>query len=214
MATQPLRIDVVSDVVCPWCIIGFGRLQEALAQWGGEYELHWQPFLLNPDMEAGGENLGEHLAAKYGSTPEQSSRIRAQITELGAQQGFVFNFSPEMRIYNTLAAHQLLHWAAEQGRQTEMKLALFECYFTDQQAIDQREVLVAAAEKAGLEATEARAVLKDERYRDAVEASAAQWVGAGISSVPAVVFNRELLVSGAQEVDTFLQVLAQVMQSD
>lgn len=210
MAATPLRIDVISDVVCPWCVIGYGNLLQALTRWGGEYELYWQPFQLNPDMVDGGENLSEHLAAKYGSTPEQSVAIRERITALGAEQGFRFSFAPDIRIYNTFKAHQLLHWAAEQGQQTALKLALFECYFSERQAIDQIDVLVNVAEKTGLDAEEARAVLMDERYRSVVEAEAAGWVQAGINSVPAVVFNRELLVSGAQESGTFLQVLEQI----
>lgn len=117
---QALRIDIVSDVVCPWCIIGYKQLQQALQSAPTDYDidLHWQPFELNPQMPPEGQDMREHLAQKYGSTAEQSRGARERLTALGDSLGFHFDYSGDMRMVNTFRAHQLLHWAAGRvGRQ-------------------------------------------------------------------------------------------------
>lgn len=128
MTTTPnkLRIDIVSDVVCPWCIIGYLQLERALAKTATPYELHWHPFELNPDMPAEGQNLREHLVEKYGSTKEQSDANRNHITAIGAELGFEFRFTDDMRMHNTFNLHQLLHWADQQGRKHDLKQAFFQ----------------------------------------------------------------------------------------
>ena len=120
-----LRIDIVSDVVCPWCIIGYKQLERALEESGIAARVHWHPFELNPHMADEGENLREHLAAKYGTSPEGSRKARARLTELGAQLGFTFNYADDMRMVNTFRAHQLLHWAEGEGRGHDLQMALF-----------------------------------------------------------------------------------------
>ena len=127
MTTTPnkLRIDIVSDVVCPWCIIGYRQLERALVETAIPYELHWHPFELNPDMPAEGQNLREHLAEKYGSTKEQSDANRINLTAIGAELGFEFRFTDDMRMHNTFNLHQLLHWAEQQGRKQDLKQAFF-----------------------------------------------------------------------------------------
>ena len=215
MATNQLQIDIISDVMCPWCIVGYRRLEQALSQFDDlEVKLQWHPFELNPAMGPEGQHLGEHIAEKYGSTPEQSTQNRQRLTQMGADLGFEFNFSDASRIYNTLQAHQLLYWAAEAGKQTELKLALFSSYFTDQKNPDDIEVLIEAATKVGLDADEARAVLTDKRFETAVKEEEQLWISRGIQAVPAIVFNQQYLVSGAQDPDTIAELISKLTTED
>ncbi|MBB1474710.1 DsbA family oxidoreductase [Shewanella sp. SG41-3] len=215
MATNQLQIDIISDVMCPWCIVGYRRLEQALSQFDDlEVKLQWHPFELNPAMWPEGQHLGEHIAEKYGSTPEQSTQNRQRLTQMGADLGFEFNFSDASRIYNTLQAHQLLYWAAESGKQTELKLALFSSYFTDQKNPDDIEVLIEAATKVGLDADEARAVLTDKRFETAVKEEEQLWISRGIQAVPAIVFNQQYLVSGAQDPDTIAELISKLTTED
>tara|TARA_R110002126_G_scaffold49253_5_gene136529 strand:- start:220 stop:870 length:651 start_codon:yes stop_codon:yes gene_type:complete len=215
MATNQLQIDIISDVMCPWCIVGYRRLEKALSQFDDlEVKLQWHPFELNPAMGPEGQHLGEHIAEKYGSTPEQSTQNRQRLTQMGADLGFEFNFSDASRIYNTLQAHQLLYWAAESGKQTELKLALFSSYFTDQKNPDDIEVLIEAATKVGLDADEARAVLTDKRFETAVKEEEQLWISRGIQAVPAIVFNQQYLVSGAQDPDTIAELISKLTTED
>jgi predicted DsbA family dithiol-disulfide isomerase len=209
---QPLRIDFVSDVACPWCVIGLGGLEEALRRLAGavQAEIHFQPFELNPGMPPGGQNIVEHIAQKYGSTPEQSAANRKMIQDRAAAVGFAMNTSAESRIYNTFDAHRLLHWAEAQGRQLPLKHALFEAYFTLGQDPGDPEVLVAAALKAGLDGEAARDVLASGRYGAEVRAAERQWQAAGITGVPAVVIDRRYLLMGGQPPEAYEQALREI----
>ncbi|MGI2107904.1 DsbA family oxidoreductase [Shewanella frigidimarina] len=212
MATNQIQIDIISDVMCPWCIVGYRRLEQALSKFDDlEVKLQWHPFELNPAMASEGQHLGEHIAEKYGSTPEQSAQNRQRLTQMGADLGFEFNFSDSSRIYNTLLAHQLLYWAAETGKQTDLKLALFSSYFTEQKNPDDIEVLIEAATKVGLDAAEARAVLSDKRFETAVKEEEQLWISRGIQAVPAIVFNQQYLVSGAQDPDTIAELITKLL---
>lgn len=208
-----IRIDIVSDIMCPWCIVGYKRLEQALDTFEDKvnFVLHWQPFELNPDMPAAGQNLGEHITEKYGSTPEQSQANRNNLTQLGQSLGFEFNFTPESRIYNTFKAHQLLHWAGEQGKQHALELALFIAYFTDQQDPSDIEVLVATATQIGLNGEEARALLMDGRYADMVRVNQKIWTSSGIQAVPSFILEQKYLLSGAQEPAAIAQAIQQVI---
>ena len=211
MTTNQLQIDIISDVMCPWCIVGYRRLEQALSKFDDlEVTLQWHPFELNPAMGPEGQHLGEHIAEKYGSTPEQSDQNRQRLTQMGADLGFEFNFSDSSRIYNTLLAHQLLYWAAESGKQTDLKLVLFSSYFTEQKNPDDIEVLIEAATKVGLNADEARAVLTDKRFEAAVKEEEQLWISRGIQAVPAIVFNQQYLVSGAQDPDTIAELITKL----
>ena len=214
MTAAPLRIDIISDVVCPWCIVGFRQLGRALDQApeGMAADIHWHPFELNPHMPPEGQDLREHIAEKYGSTEEQSQAVRDRLTSLGETLGFRFNFTPDGRIHNTFQAHQLLHWAGELGRQTDLKLALFTAYFTEGRDVSDPEVLLQAATDCGLDANEARAVLEDGRYVEAVRQLEQFWTGRGIQGVPAVVFEGKYLVSGAQDPAVFADVIAKCLE--
>ncbi|WP_368184611.1 DsbA family protein [Aestuariibius sp. HNIBRBA575] len=204
---KPLRIDVVSDVMCPWCIVGYQQLTRALEAEGTEYELHWHPFELNPDMPAEGQNLRDHLVEKYNITVAQSEQNRAQLTELGAGLGFTFQFSDATRMHNTFNTHQLLHWAESLDRKHDLKLALFEAYFTDGRNLSDDSVLADIAGEIGLDRDEALAVLADQRYAKAVREAQSFWVNQGIRGVPAVVFDQKHLVTGAQGVENYSNIL-------
>ncbi|RKE42348.1 MULTISPECIES: DsbA family oxidoreductase [unclassified Sphingomonas] len=200
-----LKIDFVSDVACPWCIIGLRALEEALAQSADalDAEIAFQPFELNPTMPFGGQNIGEHVAQKYGSTREQSAANRAMIVDRAAELGFTMAMTDDSRIYNTFDAHRLLHWAGIEGRQSELKHALFDANFTDNADPGDHQVLVAAAAKAGLDPVTAGEVLNSGRYADEVLQAEEYWRGRGINAVPAIVINGKHLISGGQPVAVF-----------
>ena len=202
-----VQIDIVSDVVCPWCIVGFRQLDQALKQGNILARLRWHPFELNPNMGTEGQNLREHIVEKYGSTPEQSQQARDRLTGLGAELGFAFNFTEDSRIYNTFAAHQLLDWAEEQGRQHPLKLALFEAYFTHQRDVSDPEVLINAVAAAGLDPDGARRALASGAHVQPVREKQQFWTSRGISGVPSMVFGGKYLLTGAQGADTYAQVL-------
>jgi predicted DsbA family dithiol-disulfide isomerase len=211
-----LRIDIVSDVVCPWCVIGFKQLQRALVELGDEVEveIHWHPFELNPQMPPEGQDLREHIGQKYGTTHEQSHAARMRLTEIAESLGVEFRFYEGMRIHNTFKAHQLLHWAGEQGKQTELELALFESYFTRQENVDDGEVLVAAAGRAGLNEKEAGAVLNDGRYVDTVREQQRFWLSNGIHAVPSFILNQRYLIPGAQDPEVFVAALSKLLDEE
>lgn len=205
-----LRIDIVSDIVCPWCVVGYRQLAEALKQTHTAHEIHWHPFELNPDMSEEGQNLREHIMEKYGSSQQESDASRIRITEAGAEVGFEFNFTDDTRMHNTFKAHQLLHWAADYGLKHELKQALFAAHFTDNRNISDEEVLADIAEDVGLDREQALAVLADQRFAEVVRTAEQQRQQQGIQSVPAVIFNQRHLVSGAQGVENFKSILNQL----
>lgn len=214
MTTQPLVIDIVSDVMCPWCIIGYRQLARALEETGVPHEIHWHPFELNPEMPAEGQNMREHIVEKYGATPEQSEQNRAQMTALGAQLGFDFRFTEGFRMHNTFVAHQLLHWADQQGRKHDLKMALFTAHFTDRRNLSDNTVLADVAGEIGLDRDEALAVMQDQRFAQVVREQEQFWINQGITGVPAVVLDRKHLVTGAQGVENYSAILRQVTQAE
>lgn len=206
-----LKIDIISDVVCPWCIVGFRRLTEALERLDGiEAQIHWHPFELNPGMPEGGQHLGEHMAQKYASTPEQSRQARERLAKFGAELGFAFDYFDDMRIYNTRPAHTLLHALAGDERQTALKLALFATYFQRRADLDDPEVLITAAREAGIERGEAERLLADDGLSAEVVKAEQRWLDAGIRGVPAFVVNDAYLISGAQDVTTLVRTLGSI----
>ncbi|MDK3075733.1 DsbA family oxidoreductase [Sedimentitalea sp. JM2-8] len=204
-----VQIDIVSDVVCPWCIVGYKQVERALAQSGLAAYVRWHPFELNPDMADAGENLREHLAGKYDVTPEQSAMARDRLTSLGARLGFAFRWDDDKRIVNTFGVHQLLDWAAGHGLQHPLKLALFAAYFSEGQNVSDREVLVSVAASVGLDGDAARAVVTTGSHAEEVRRKQAFWTGNGISGVPTMVFGGKYLLTGAQGIDTYAEVLRQ-----
>ena len=208
--TTPIRIDIVSDVVCPWCIIGYKQLERALQETKTAADIHWHPFELNPQMAQEGENLREHLAAKYGTTPEGSRRARARLTELGAELGFVFDYTDDMRMVNTFRAHQLLKWAEEHGRGHDLQMALFAAFFAERLDLNDPAVLARVAARIGLDGDEALAILTDGRYAEDVRQDEQFWISRGIEGVPAMIIDEKYLVVGAQGVDNYRSILEKI----
>ncbi|OEZ93894.1 DSBA-like thioredoxin domain protein [Janthinobacterium sp. HH107] len=209
----PIRIDFVSDVSCPWCVVGLKSLEQALAKLDGtvQADIHFQPFELNANMPPEGEDIGEHIARKYGSTPEQMAQSREAIRARGEQLGFTFAMDKRGRIYNTFDAHRLLHWAALEGRQKELKMALFDAYFTQGQDPSSHVVLLKVAGKVGLDTAKAAEVLASDAYADEVRAQERFYQQNGINSVPAVIINERHLISGGQPPEVFEQALRQII---
>ncbi len=212
---MPLAVDIVSDVVCPWCIIGYKQLIKALAALPGQFDvtLRWHPFELNPRMPEDGQDLREHLAQKYGSSPEQSQAARARLSALGDSLGFTFDYSDGMRMVNTFRAHQLLHWAGEQGRQTALKLALFEAFFSRREDVNDPAVLAEVAGRAGLDSAQASAVLSAARYASVVREEQQQWLEREVHAVPTFYFQQQYMVPGAQEAEGFVRLLQKIQLS-
>lgn len=218
---RPLQIDFVSDVVCPWCVVGLGGLETALGALAAEgitAEIRFQPFELNPDMAPEGENITEHIGRKYGATPEQSAKNRAMIRDRAAEawpddgKGFEMRMGETSRIWNTFDAHRLLHWAGMVGaaQQRALKEALFRAHFTDNRPLPDAEVLAEAAEAAGLDRAEAARVLADGLYAAEVRDAEALWRSRGITAVPAVVVEGKYLISGGQPAAVFEEALRKI----
>lgn len=209
---QKINIDFVSDVACPWCIVGLRGLLVALERTADvvQADIVFQPFELNPKMPAEGQNVIEHITEKYGVTAEQSRANRAAIRARAAEVGFDYNVGDDARIYNTFDAHRLLHWAHSQGQQLALKLALFKANFTDGINVSDRDVLVDIAAGVGLDAQAARDVLDSGRYSDEVRDAEQVWLSRGITSVPGIVINERWLVSGGQPVAEFERILRDI----
>ena len=212
---KTLKIDFVSDVVCPWCVVGLGGLETALERLEPEgiaADIAFQPFELNPDMAPEGEGIVEHIGRKYGATPEQSAANREMIKARAADVGFDMRMGADSRIWNTFDAHRLLHWAHETApeKQKALKQALFTAHFTDNRNLTDAGVLTQAAEAAGLDRAEAAEVLASGRYAQAVRQAEQLWRSRGISSVPAVVVEGKYLISGGQPAEAFEQALRRI----
>lgn len=212
---RKLKIDFVSDVVCPWCAIGLNALEQALQHLDGELsvELHFQPFELNPQMPPEGEEIVAHLTRKYGITPEDCERNAEVIRQRGETVGFSFGRGKRRRTYNTFDAHRLLHWAGLEGCQRELKHALLRAYFTDGEDPSDHGLLVRVTGKAGLDTERAAAILASDDYATDVRASERLWVDRGIHSVPSIVIDDRHLIQGGQPVEVFEQALRELAAS-
>jgi predicted DsbA family dithiol-disulfide isomerase len=210
--TTPLKIDFVSDVSCPWCVIGLRSLEQALERIGdtATADIHFQPFELNPQLPPEGQDIVEHLAQKYGSTRDQLLRNQENIRARGAELGFTFDMAKRSRVYNTFDAHRLLHWAELDGKQLALKRALFAAYFTEGRNPSDREVLIELATQAGLDPAGAREVLESDRYADEVREREQFYGSHGIQAVPSVIVNDKYLIQGGQPAAVFEQALRQI----
>lgn len=219
--TEKVTIDIWSDVMCPWCVIGYKQLETALAELSGEIEaeIRWLPFELNPDMPPEGEESPAHIARKYGRTPEQAEAGRAMMAERAAQAGFPFDYTgpgdpPPSRLWNTFDAHKLLKWTLDTGgpeQQTRLKLALFAAHFQERRNIGDRGVLLDVVQTQGLDRAAAEAALDDPNIAAAVRAEEQLAWDNNVSGVPAMVIDRQFIVPGAQEAETYAQVLRKVV---
>lgn len=211
--SKKIKIDLVSDVVCPWCAVGYKRLEQAIEELGiqDKIELEWQPFELNPHIPIEGQDLAEHIAEKYGSTPEQQKESRDRLTEFGAELGFTFNYFEGMRMANTFDAHVLLAYAKEKNKQTELKLRFMNAFFGEQKNVSDRAILKQELEAIGLNSEEAFLYLNDAKNRDHVKSAEQYWQGLGVNSVPTVVINSKTGVTGAQPVSVFKEILTDIL---
>ena len=218
-APAHLRIDIWSDVMCPWCIIGYKQLEQALGDLEGEIEadISWHPFELNRDMPVEGEDMGQHMLRKYGVPPEQAASDR--MARIADKAGYSMRYAgegeePPRRIWNTLRAHKLLHWALDahgQQAQTRLKLALFDAHFQQRRNVSDREVLLDVAESIGLDRFEAGRALDDEGTANAVRAEEAKALDLGVTAVPMMLVEGKFMIPGAQDSETYDELLRKVV---
>lgn len=203
-----LRIDVWSDIACPWCYVGKRRLEAALAEFPHEVELTFHSFELDPNAPRVREDTSyvERLATKYRKSPEQAQQMLDHMTQTGAGEGLELRFD-RVRAGNTFDAHRLLHLARDKGVQVALKERLMRAYFSEGVAIGEPDALVPLAIDAGLAESEVRDVLAGDRYKDAVREDEQLAAELGIHGVPFFVFDGRLAVSGAQTPDVLLEVL-------
>jgi len=206
-----LKIDLVSDIACPWCAIGYSRLQQALSTLPQfNVELEWHAFELNPDKNAAKEAILPALSRKYGRTEDEMRAAQSNMMHIAADLGLNFTKMQQRFTCNTFDAHRLVKWAASHDKATAMKLALFNAYFGEAADVSDNTILQQCAEQAGLNKTEAASVLATDSYADIVLADIARYQQAGISSVPAFIINNKYLISGAQEPTQLADALKQI----
>lgn len=208
--SNSIKIDIISDVVCPWCIIGYNRLSKAISELNIEdkVKVEWHPFQLNPDMPEEGEEVIQHMAKKYGMTLEDSRQTLNQMTSLGAEVGFTFDFFDEFKMVNTADLHVLLDFAKESGKQTDLKLRLFTACFTENKDVSDRKILAKELENVGLNPAKGFEYLDNQEIRNRVLAHEMQWKEAGVAGVPTMIFNGSNPFTGAQPVSIYKQVLS------
>ncbi|WED24791.1 DsbA family oxidoreductase [Vibrio sp. JC009] len=213
---KTVRIDLISDVVCPWCIIGYKRLEKAMEMVADQLsvEVYWHHFELNPDMGPEGQNLREHVQQKYGSTAEQSASARQTLTELGKELGFEFNFTDESRIYNTRKAHQILLWSEESGNKHALEMKLFEAHFSQGKDISDSQVLAEIALSVGLDGDSALEVINSPQWSEKVFEAEMSWISVGVQAVPSFVVNERHLISGAQEPQVLADALLDIASEE
>lgn len=213
---RQLRVDFVSDVVCPWCAIGLKALEQAAARIPHlTLDLHFHPFELNPDMPPDGEPIDQHLARKYGAGPAQLAQTQAAIRQRGAELGFDFNFEARSRIFNTFDAHRLLHWAASLGgdAQYRLKLALLQAYFTEGRQVSDAGQLLNVVRACGLSVEAAQEVLSTDAFAAAVRADEQAIQRQGIQAVPAIILDQRHLIQGGQPVEVFERALRHLSET-
>jgi predicted DsbA family dithiol-disulfide isomerase len=211
---KKLKIDIVSDVMCPWCVVGYNNLDSALDQLNEQLDasIEWHAFELNPDMPLDGQNMREHLMEKYGITEEQSDQNRQNIIERGKESGFDFKFSEQMRMINSFDCHRLLTWAKDFDKQTDLKLALFKAHFTDNLPLNEHKVLLDVVKSVGLDPVQAEQLLNSDDLKQTVREEQNKMHQMGVSSVPTFIINDKYAISGGQPVDAFKQALTQIAE--
>ena len=223
-APRTLQIDIWSDVMCPWCAIGYGQLRKALGQLEGEIDaqIRWHAFELNPEMPEAGEDQAEHIQRKYGRTPEEGAAVRGQMRSIAEGAGVSLDYqgegeAPPAMMWNTFAAHCLLTWALDTAgpeKQTELKLALFRAHFNERRNIGARDVLLDVAQGVGLDRTGALAALTDPDIAARVRAEERQAWDMNITGVPAMVIEGKFLIPGAQAPEAYVTALRRVAEKE
>lgn len=209
MSKASHTIEIISDVSCPWCVIGYRALVQALDEMEAhdEFKLSWRAFELNPNMPPEGQNKDEHLQQKYGLTPQQGKANRQNLIDRGKSVDYDFNFPEKGRVYNTFNAHRLIHWAAEYGLQTELKLALFDLYFQQGGNPNDDDQLLVCVKSVGLPVGKAREILNSDEGEREVRAEQALTQQQGVSAVPAFILDNKYLISGGQPKEAFIDAI-------
>lgn len=218
MNTKPsIKIDYVSDVACPWCAIGLGNLNKAMTQLGDKvnFELHFRPFELNPNMPLGGQDAIEHLTKKYGLSVEQVKANQSNIRSKAIEAGFEFHPEGRKRVYNTFDAHRLLYWAGKEfnlEKQALLKKELLNTYFCLAVNLDDKKNIIDAVIRAGLDPIRAQAILDSSEFSKEVKEEETTYTRAGINSVPAIILNDQYLLQGAQPPEAFVNIFEQLVK--
>ncbi|MEO0590467.1 MAG: DsbA family oxidoreductase [Pseudomonadota bacterium] len=220
--TQRIAIDIYSDVVCPWCAIGYGQLTKALDALDGEIEaqVRWRPFELNPDMAPEGEGFEEHVSRKYGRTHDEGAAMREQMKEIAREADVSLSYEGEgkplpQRMWNTRDCHKLLTFALEQAgpqAQTQLKLALFKAHFNHRQPLNDRAALLDIAASVGIHREAAKAALDDADLEARVIAEERQAWDLNITGVPAMIIEGKFMIPGAQTPETYVNALRRVVE--
>lgn len=218
MALTPLRVDIISDVMCPWCLIGWLKFQKVIEHFEDQiaFEIHWRAFELNPDMPEEGVDAAEYMSKRYQLSAEKSRENRSRIAQTATELGFPIEWGTGFRLRNSYRAHRLLKWAEavdEAGdgpkgdRQTQLKMELFKSHFQHGEDVNDVETLAVVAGRAGLDAGKAAQIARGDTYGDVVRAEEAMWQENGIFGVPTFLLNERMLISGAQEPEYFMRVI-------
>ncbi|MEO1220442.1 MAG: DsbA family oxidoreductase [Pseudomonadota bacterium] len=221
--SERLTIDIYSDVMCPWCAIGYGQLQQALGELEGEIEaeIRWRPFELNPDMPDEGEEQEAHLQRKYGRSAEEGAKVRGQMKSIAESAGVSLVYegaedpAPPAMMWNTRECHKLLGLTLEAMGpevQTQLKLAMFKAHFNERKDLSDRDVLCNIAASVGVHREAARTALEDEALEARVVAEERQAWDHNISGVPAMIIEGKFMVPGAQGPETYVNVLRRVVE--
>ncbi len=211
-----MKIEIWSDVVCPFCYIGKRRLEKALEGFAAKdkVRIEWKSFQLDPELDnSQGLSVHEYLGKRKGGTMADGKRMNDSMTAMAKEVGLQYDFDRAI-LNNTLSAHRLLHFAKEKGVQNELKERLFKAYYTEGKDVADYNTLVQLAAEVGLDADEARAVLEENRHADEVRQDQVQAYQVGVQGVPFFVFNNKYAVSGAQSSDVFAQVLEKVWEEE
>jgi predicted DsbA family dithiol-disulfide isomerase len=210
--SKPVRIDIVSDVVCPWCFIGKKRLEDAVAMKPDvPVELHWRPYFLNDWIPREGISREQYLTTKFGSV-ERYNGIAQRVAAAAQAEGLTYAMDKISRQPNTLDAHRLIRWAGDIGKAAEMKQTLMDFYFTQGADLTDRDTLVRAASTVGLNAEETRAALASDKDIAEVEREAEAAKESGIQGVPMFIFDGRFAISGAQAPETIAEAIERASQ--
>lgn len=208
-----IKVDIVSDIVCPWCVIGSRRLYMAIDSLNlkDKVDVNWQPFQLNPTLSDDGDDLTTILMEKYNMTEKELQLLRSQMIERGKELGFTYNYTKGIRTYNTYKAHLLLHWTQNSIYQDQLSQELFTAFFTYNRDISDTNVLLELVSSIGLDSDEAKEVLEDSDMNQTLEEIIEKWKASGIQGVPTMIFNNKKIVSGAQTVSKYEKILSDLI---
>jgi len=213
LAENKIKIDIISDVVCPWCAIGYKRLNQAITELDikDKVAISWHPFELNPTMPREGKNANKYLMNKLGLDKEALIRKRNSVTKIGKNSGFEFDYFQEMRKVNTLNAHILLAYAKDFNKQTQLKVRLQEAYFSERKDISNRDILFKELQSVGLNAKEALSRLDNKEAIQAVKEEEKLWRERGVYAVPTMIFDYRIVRPGANSVAVYKELLTQLL---